>query len=158
MQSVDFVELNFRPNVELVSIVRRFVSDFYSKLLKDEDTISRVALATHELLENAVKYSCDRESRIRVDFEPDGMVIRTWNHAKEEMLASLESAFASMHAEPDAFTHYKNLMIRNAKRTDGSGLGLARIRAEAEMSLSLEVEDGVACIKAVTHLNTGERP
>jgi hypothetical protein len=153
MSIPDFVELNFRPNVELVSIVRRFVSDFYSKLLQDEDTISRVALATHELLENAVKYSCDRESRIRVDFLADGMVIRTWNHVAKERMPGLQAAFAEMQAEPDAFRYYQQLLVKNAKRTDGSGLGLARIRAEADMQLSLEVNDDVACIQAITRMN-----
>lgn len=153
MQTADFIELSFRPNVELVSVVRRFVTDFYSKLLRDEDTISRVALATHELLENAVKYSCDRESRIRVDFEERQMVIRTWNHAEAGRIAGLQQAFAEMEAEPDDFAYYQRLMVRNAKRPDGSGLGLARIRAEADMKLSLQVDNGVACIRATTQLS-----
>src|ERR1700759_5349664 len=52
-------ELNFRPNVELISLVRRFVSEFYDRVLTDRDAVARLALATHELLENAVKDSID---------------------------------------------------------------------------------------------------
>ncbi len=152
MRHCDYIELSFRPNVELVSMVRRFVSDFYSRLLHDEDTISRVALATHELLENAVKYSTDRESRIRVDFVSDSLVVRTWNQATTDKLVQLKQAFAEMAAEPDPVVHYYGLMVRNARLTDGSGLGLARIRAEADMTLDLDIDGDVACIKAVTNL------
>jgi hypothetical protein len=155
MRHSDYIELSFRPNVELVSMVRRFVSDFYSRLLEDEDTISRVALATHELLENAVKYSTDRESRIRVDFVSEGLVVRTWNQAAADTLVQLKQAFADMAAEPDPVVHYYSLMVRNARRTNGSGLGLARIRAEAEMTLDLNIDGDVACIRAVTTLAGG---
>src|SRR5262245_10089429 len=66
-----YFELRFRPNIELVSVVRRFVTDFYERFLSDPEGTSRVALATHEMLENAVKYSKDGETRIRIDVERD---------------------------------------------------------------------------------------
>src|SRR5947209_8429255 len=64
-----YFELNFRPNVALVSVVRRFVNEFYQRFLSDPDATSRLALATHELLENAVKYSKDGETTIRIELE-----------------------------------------------------------------------------------------
>src|SRR5678809_476618 len=71
-QHVAYFELNFKPNVALVSVVRRFVTEFYQRFLSDPDGTSRVALATHELLENAVKYSKDGETTIRIEVEnPD---------------------------------------------------------------------------------------
>lgn len=49
------VELTFAPSLELIPVVRRFVSAFYEELLSHADAASRLALATHELLENTVK-------------------------------------------------------------------------------------------------------
>jgi anti-sigma regulatory factor (Ser/Thr protein kinase) len=69
MEKTASFELNFRPNVALVSVVRRFVTEFYQRFLSDADGTSRVALATHELLENAVRYSKDGETTIRIEVE-----------------------------------------------------------------------------------------
>src|SRR5262245_22649655 len=63
-------EVFFRPNCELVSLVRRFVSEFYERILGDPDTVSRLALATHELLENAVKYSTDGATTLCISVDP----------------------------------------------------------------------------------------
>ena len=61
-----YVELNFSPNVRLVGTVRRFVSEFYAQVIGDGEIISRLAVATHELLENAVRYSMDGNTTARV--------------------------------------------------------------------------------------------
>lgn len=62
-----YFELDFKPNVQLVSVVRRCVTELYQRFLDDPDGTSRVALATHELLENAVEYSRDGETTIRIE-------------------------------------------------------------------------------------------
>ena len=41
-----YFELAFKPNVELVAVVRRFVSQFYDRTAPDAETVSRIALAT----------------------------------------------------------------------------------------------------------------
>ncbi len=50
-----YIELRFSPSPELIPVVRRFVSAFYERLLSQADAASRLALATHELLENTCK-------------------------------------------------------------------------------------------------------
>jgi hypothetical protein len=154
-EKVTYVEVSFRPNVELISVVRRFVSDFYARMFKDPDATSRVALATHELLENAVRYSDDGETRIRVEVlnpDPKSQVaaIRTWNLATPDDVAAVKSLFQEMTSNTDPFHHYQALMRRTAKVVGGSGLGLARVRAEAEMELTYEVHDGVLSVTAKT--------
>ncbi len=154
--SIAYLELRFSPSVELISLVRRFVFDFYRQLLDDEDAVSRVAVATHELLENAVRYSTDGAATVRIDVEPSQpqrrLTIRIENHADAAHRAALRAIFDELHGADDPHEHYRVMMHRNARRTDGSGLGLARIRAEAEMTLSCEIDDDVVRIVAQTEV------
>src|SRR4051812_49257694 len=48
------LEMRFSPNLELVSVVRRFVADLSKRALVGAADVDRIAMATHELLENAV--------------------------------------------------------------------------------------------------------
>jgi anti-sigma regulatory factor (Ser/Thr protein kinase) len=153
------VEIRFAPNADLISSVRRFVSTFYEDVLGDAALASRMALATHELLENAVKYATDGETRtlLEVMFEPQPLVsVCTWNRAGAENIHNLEEIFRAMALEPDAGAYYQGAMRRTATRTDGSGLGLARIQAEAEMALSCSIDGEMVAIHAELRLGNGQ--
>jgi hypothetical protein len=119
-----------------------------------------VALATHELLENAVRYSTDGETTVRIEVTRrpghKQVAIRTWNRSEQAHIAFLEQLFAEMKQDMDPFDYYQLLMRRNAKRQGGSGLGLARIRAEAEMELAYEIQEGRVCMLAQTLVQVRE--
>ncbi|MCA9619584.1 MAG: ATP-binding protein [Myxococcales bacterium] len=153
-ESRAYFELSFEPNVQLINVVRRFVSDFYDEILGDPDVVSRVALATHEMLENAVRYSTDGATRVRLDVAPDEgrsvLTITMQNQAAPQNREALARLFDEMRNASDPMDHYCAVMRRNAKRTDGSGLGLARIRAEAEMSLDYELSGDLVTLIART--------
>jgi len=146
-------ELTFRSNAELVSIVRRFVSDFYDKVIGDADATSRIALATHELLENAVKYALSEETRLLVEVDrsrvPPVLAIRTWNTASDDDIALAEHSIAAMSAHSDPASYYYDQMTATLQR-ERSGLGLPRICAEGEMTLSCERDGDRLCIIART--------
>ena len=132
-----YFELSFSPNVTLVGTVRRFVGDFYTRIIEDADVTSRLAVATHELLENAVRYSADGNTTVRVGVKrtPGEMriTIDTRNRAKAPNLEVLRGTLAEVVESTDHEQLYQAMMRRSAKRTDGSGLGLrARLRGRAE--------------------------
>src|SRR4051794_23296170 len=145
------VEVGFSPTIALISVVRAFVSDFYARVLSS-NVCEMVAMATHELLENAVKYGIDDRATLRVDVEnrelSDRVSIRIRNRSAPVNIQPLREVMARMQAEADPLAHYVALMRETAKRKHGSGLGLARIRAEAGMELSLEVDGDMVCILA----------
>jgi anti-sigma regulatory factor (Ser/Thr protein kinase) len=153
-----YVELNFRPNVQLVSVVRRFVSEFYQRTLGDPDGSSRVALATHELLENAVKYSKDGETTIRIEVStttPRTVAIMLRNRAEESHIAAIREIVDGVAAATNAFAYYQQLLLAKAKRREGSGLGLARICAEGEMKITLTL-DGEDTVELVATTQVGD--
>ncbi len=151
-----YFHVSFRPNVKLVSTVRRFTEEFYQRMLDDHDISEKVALATHELLENAVAYATDGETGVRVELDDDQLVVKTWNRSTPARLATLVAMIDEMNQAPDADAYYQELMKKTAFRTDGSGLGLARIRSEAEMAISYEVATDRVCIRASVPLKAKE--
>jgi hypothetical protein len=157
-----FIELRVQPSIELISIVRRFVTAFYDEILNDPDATSRIALATHELLENAVKYSTDNSTTLSIEVtrgESARLVtVKIRNVAQANHVERLEALFREMRASSDAADFYQKTMRKNAHRSDGSGLGLARIRAEAEMDLSYELEGGHVVIVAHATVPIPQRP
>jgi hypothetical protein len=149
-----YCRLVCRPSADLISVIRHFVSNFFDQLLEDNDVAQRAALATHELLENAVKYSSDGEAVLVLELSPDKEVhARISNRASNDHIQVLKQAFEEM-GDDDPATYYVKLMRKNKHRTDGSGLGLARIQAEADMKLTLEVAGDSVTLDAVGH---GER-
>lgn len=143
-----YFHVSFRPNFRLVSTVRRFTEEFYQRMLGDQDTSERVALATHELLENAIAYASDDETGVRVELSEDEVVVKTWNRTSPDRLASLRAMIDEMNQAADPNAYYQTLMKKTAYRAEGSGLGLARIRAEADMKITYEVTTDRVCIAA----------
>jgi hypothetical protein len=149
-----YFELNFKPNVQLVSVVRRFVTEFYQRFLNDPDGTSRVALATHELLENGVKYSRDGETTIRIEVmqheTPRRVRIQLRNRSTLENIAAIREIVDGVNRAPSATEFYQTLIASKARDRAGSGLGLARICAEGEMKIHYDVQGDTVVIEATT--------
>lgn len=150
-----YLALNFAPSVELLRPIRLFVTQFFQHLLGEGPDCERLELATQELLENAMKYCHDGETRLRVAVSPltrGAMVsVHTRNAAAPANIARLERTVnALMDGDP------QDVYLRILGAADeGGGLGLARICAEADLELIVEVVDGDVDIRAqgrVEHL------
>jgi two-component sensor histidine kinase len=157
------LEIEFAPHLGLVAQVRQFVSTFYVQCLGDPEASSRIAVAAHELLENAVKYASHHLARIRIVVErgEDGartVTIETRNHAKPEDLLTARAALDELATSTDAMSCYLKLLDRSAKRAVGSGLGLGRVRAEADMTLSYEIQQDELTIRAQARLDPRVAP
>jgi hypothetical protein len=149
-----YVEMKFSPSIELIDLVRRFIADFYHRLTDDRVLRDRLAVATHELLENCVRYSTDGEARVRVEVTPENrLVVSVDNDAQPAHLESLRRLIEEMNGHADGpLAFYRVLMRRGAKERDRSGLGLARIRAECDMALSYAVEESRVSVRALANI------
>jgi hypothetical protein len=163
---VSFFELSlFSPDMTLIATVRRFVSDLCTRAFDDDDITSRVVVATHELLDNAVRYSSRDASGIRVELQRVGdevdVHIITRNRFDEAHGRELERLLDEMRASSDRATFYQTLIRRVAKRSEnGSGLGLGRVHAEAELDLDSRFDTGIVhiCAEGRFPLRTGATP
>ncbi len=153
---------SFPPAAALVGAVRRFVFSFYARMLGDPDSSSRVALATHELLENAVCYCARGEVTIRVTVAPsrEGRIIRvrTHNAASAEDIAALQEVVAQLEAASDPVVYYQQRMQQTLRQARDSGLGLPRICAEAGMEIGCSVSGDTVEITAQTLLEAKVKP
>lgn len=152
----------FRPNVELITSTRRFVSELFDSVLIDPDAVSRVALTIHELLENTLKYSTDGLVCLEVTVSDVGdkkvVKICASNRANPAQLGELKQRIDALRDAHDPMGFYVSMMIDSVGREDGSGLGLARIRVEGEMDLAYSIDGDIITITAATPVELAEYP
>lgn len=133
------IRMEFTPTATLIAHVRNFVSDFYRSVIEDPDTASRVALATHELLENAAKYSTDGRASLVIQLGQTAASRSATIHLQNRTsAANIDRATAVLRAlasSDDPFALYQQEMRRTARTAEGSGLGLMRVGVEGEMQL-----------------------
>ena len=134
--------LQIQPQARMVSIVRRFIEESFELLVGDPETVFRISLAVHELLENAAKYSVGGSSGLSVHFESNGsgVTIKLTNQSTPEHIARLRESIEEIQSSEEPIALYHTLMRRTAGIQDESRLGLARIRAEGDLALSLAVD------------------
>src|SRR5262245_57772464 len=135
-----YLELTFAPSLELVSLVRRLVAAVAEQVLTEPDLVSRIGLAAHELVENAIKYSGGGEITVYLEVagaaRPNQVTLRTRNRVSTAHAATLANNIAEIAASRDPATFFQTLMERSLRTGKPGGLGLGRIAAEAEMQLS----------------------
>ena len=147
-------EVRGEISVSDVPDVRRFVDKFHRKLVTDADKRSRVAVATHELLENAIKFSADGSAWLRIEIIDGALCITTRNRARHADLDVLTNIARELSSAPDAMTFYLDLMQRSPADVRG-GLGLGRVAAEGEMTIGLALDGDVVEVRATADFGPG---
>jgi hypothetical protein len=142
------LELAGAFTVDQVPEVRRFVERLHAHH-ENPELIARVSVATHELFENAVKFSCDGTCAIRIGIDHDAghVQITTRNRATVDDLLELRDLAAQLARATDMLTFYLDLMRHSPRERDG-GLGIGRVAAESEARIELTFEDDVVVVTA----------
>lgn len=141
MPQTGSIEIRFGPRWKFISPARVFIQNFVAVALSDRVKADAVAMATNELLENAVKYGTSDDTHCIVQAHPDTGVIEAsvTNQASEQSAHELKSIYEKIMAG-DPLEAYIVQMREAATRTDGkSQLGLARIRYETGADMRLDI-------------------
>lgn len=146
----DNVELCFQPRWTYISCVRKFLTGFFLIGLADKERAERISMAASELLENAIKYSSEESSHLRVQVTRNNgeidLVVE--NPADPQQINILRREFALINAANPEEIYLKRM--EEAARTGGqSRLGLIRIRYDAGARLELEAREREVAIHAI---------
>jgi hypothetical protein len=120
---------------EFLRFIRAYAKGRFSSNLAE-----RIALASNELLDNAVRYgSLARDFSYRLDLDSSLVKVRVHNTTVMARIEMLTSQVRRLASSPEQV--YASELERSTS-TGGrrSMLGLARIRHEAEMQLDLNLE------------------
>jgi anti-sigma regulatory factor (Ser/Thr protein kinase) len=129
-----FIRMN--PPWVFIDEIRRFVESFCSCAQLGPDREAQIALAVHELMQNAVPHARGQEVELDLEVDPrvGRVTVRVTNECPEEEFAALHARVAAMYREPDALRDYLRTM-KEQPTTARGGLGLARVRFEAQMDI-----------------------
>jgi hypothetical protein len=144
------------------SVIRRLVEEHSQKVLADDDAADRLAMASHELLENAFKYSADGRVRLHLQFQrglagDHQVVVSVHNLAEECHALRLQAAIQEMTAFGNPKIYYRILLGRLTSQRGACGLGLARVSAEARLTLSVVRQAGQVTLRAETRVDRAQR-
>ena len=143
---IECLQLDGSFTLDDVSDVRRFIEKLHRSKISSDDDVGRVAMATHELLENAVKFSADGETSLRVELEASQIAITTRNRAKPENLGELQQIARELAESLDPMLYYLERM--KSTRSRPGGLGLGRVAAEGGMKIELALDGEIVQIRA----------
>ncbi len=159
--SIRVVRLSFSlPALQRwISPSRGYIVEILQPIFIDDDEVDRLAIATHELLENCVKYSSSDHVHFEFEVNREGdeavANIRTTNSALLSHITELRRRIDALNAAHDPIAHYDEI-IRESLIQGGSSLGLARVRAESGVHLSYQIQKDVVVVFGEMHVRVRE--
>jgi anti-sigma regulatory factor (Ser/Thr protein kinase) len=136
-----YLMLRMKPPWVFVDEIRRFVESFCSCACPGETREAQVALAVHEMMQNAIPHAGGESVDLTLQVDPvgDRIEIAVSNPATDEQFADFKGRLDRINGEPDPLQSYLRAMAE-APMNQRGGLGLARIRFEAQLELSITRE------------------
>ncbi len=141
MPEPGYIEIRFGPRWKYIAPARVFIQNFVAVALADQAKADVIAMATSELLENAVKYGASEDTRCIVQAFAETGVIQAsvTNLATPQDSRDLRVFFDKILAGNPLDAYIAQMRLA-ATRADGkSQLGLARIRYETGADVELEI-------------------
>ncbi len=150
--------LRMDPSWVFVDDIRRFVESFCAAACPGAEREEQLALAAHELVQNAISYASEPgvDLRLSVDHEAKRVRVSVSNVVRPEQAQVLKERLAEIAAHPDPLSAYLAAMKENPDRR--GGLGLPRVRYEAALELAVTHEDGRVTIHAQGPLAAPPQP
>jgi anti-sigma regulatory factor (Ser/Thr protein kinase) len=151
--------LRMKPPWVFVDEIRRFVESFCACACPGRSREAQVALAVHELMQNAIPQAGGQTVDLSLEVDPPAncIEITVSNPCPEEAYRELMGRLERLYAEPDALRSYLKAMNEVPLPTRG-GLGLARVRFEAQLELSATLDGQRVTIVARGPLDAPQLP
>lgn len=143
------MEITFMPRWwTLIASTRIFVASFCGHAVGKGPFGDMIALAAHELMENAAKYSLTPDSAVRctVRLSDEQVRVTVQNMAGPRHIPVLRAEMANVLVG-DPLDVYIQKMQRSVTQ-EGSQLGLARIRFETGGALALTIDEELVTVEA----------
>ena len=144
--------LRMEPAWVVVDDIRHFVETFCASACPEAERQEQVALATHELVQNAIANAAtpEIELKLEVDRSTDRVSVSVSNDARADQIEVLRERLGRMLAHADPLEGYVAAMREDPESR--GGIGLARIRFEAALDLVLDVQGDRVTVRAAGSL------
>lgn len=144
----EYIEMKFGPKWPYVSTIRIFMQNFLTIATGNQKKADKIAMAVSELVENAVKYSENSETHLRItmDSNHEKVEVNVKNRANPEQAGMLVNFLNELNGMSplEAYMEKMRVSVGQSK----SQLGLARIRYEAGADIRAEFTDGIVDVAA----------
>ncbi len=133
--------LRLEPPWAFVDELRRFVESFCATACPAAGRQEDLALATHELVQNAIANNAGREVEVRLEVDAGArrVGVAVSNRVRPGQLEDLLARVTRLYAQQDPLAAYVST-LREAEVTARGGLGLARVRYESALDLEVTSE------------------
>jgi hypothetical protein len=140
--------LRMQPSWVVVDDIRHFVETFCASACPEADRQEQLALATHELIQNAIANAAtpEIELRLEVDRATERVIVAVSNDARADQIEVLRDRLGRTQAHANPLDGYVAAMRENPESR--GGIGLARIRFEAALDLDIDVRGERVTVRA----------
>lgn len=142
------LSMKLQPRWGFIDDIRRFTESFCAAACPGTDRDAQVALAVHELVQNALANGSapDVELELAIDTRGERVGVAVSNRCAPGQAERLRARLARLYRDADPLQGYLRSM--DEERGNRGGLGLARIRYEAGLDLEMSADGDRVTVRA----------